>query len=132
MLFVGYRSCSKVERTSRGTGGTSHITPETPGTGGGVGAGIATLALSKTPRHVRKVIEHLKRVRHLRPPKGYKGGRVFRNREGILPKGKTYFEFDLRPFRPGTSRGAERLVVDQQKSVFYYTRDHYGSFVKIK
>ncbi|MCO6475289.1 MAG: hypothetical protein J5I94_01640 [Phaeodactylibacter sp.] len=24
------------------------------------------------------------------------------------------------------------MVVDQKKSVFYYTKDHYGSFVKIK
>ena len=132
LLFAGYRSCSKIGGVNRNSGEASHITPKTPGTGGGTDAGIVTLALSKAPGHVRKLMSYLKSVKHFNPPKGYKGGRVFRNREGILPKGKTYYEFDVHPFRPDVSRGAERLVVDQKKSVFYYTKDHYGTFVKIK
>ena len=128
LLFAGYRSCSQVE----GTGSTTSTAPKTPGIGGGAGERIATLGLSEAPKHVRKLIRYLKSVKHFNPPKGYKGGRVFRNREEILPNEKTYYEFDVLPFRPGVSRGAERLVVDQKKSVFYYTKDHYGSFVKIK
>lgn len=132
LLFAGYRSCSRVGATSENPGGISHISPKTPKTDGGSGAGIATLALSKAPRQVRKLVGYLKSVKHLHPPKKYKGGRVFRNREGILPKGKTYYEYDVHPYRPGVSRGAERLVVDRKKSVFYYTQDHYGTFVKIQ
>lgn len=58
--------------------------------------------------------------------------RVFKNYEGRLPQGKRYYEYDLHPATPGTSRGAERLVIHQEKSVFYYTRDHYNSFIKIE
>lgn len=132
LLFAGYRSCSGLRTGNGEPGGTAHLSPQTPKTGGGAGAGIATLALAKAPRHVRQLVAHLKSAKGLLPPKGYKGGRLFRNREGLLPKGKTYYEFDVHPFRPGISRGGERLVVDQKKNVFYYTKDHYGSFVKIK
>lgn len=132
LLFAGYRSCATAEAAGSGPGRAPGITPETPETGGGGGVGIATLALKKAPEHVRKLVNYLKSNKGFRAPEGYKGGRVFRNREGALPKGKTYYEYDLHPYRPGLSRGGERLVADQQKSVFYYTKDHYGTFVKIK
>ncbi|MCB0376579.1 MAG: hypothetical protein H6559_05415 [Lewinellaceae bacterium] len=132
LLFTVYRSCSRAGAADTAPGRVTNISPETPEPGGGAGVGIATLALKKAPEHVRKLIKYLKSSKYLHPPKGYRGGRVFRNREGILPKGKTYYEFDVHPVRPGVSRGAERLVVDQQKSVFYYTKDHYGTFTKIK
>ncbi len=92
--------------------------------------GKSTHPPGRASAHIRYTAR--RSAKHFNPPKGYKGGRVFRNREGILPKGKTYYEFDVYPNRPDVSRGAERLVVDQKKSVFYYTKDHYDTFVKIK
>ena len=131
LFFVGYRSCSGISTMSGKPGRFSSTSPEGP-KGGGAGVGIATLALSKAPRYVRKLVKYLKSTPHLHPPKGYRGGRIFRNREGILPKGKAYYEYDVHPYRPGISRGAERLVVDREKSVFYYTKDHYTTFFKLK
>ena len=111
--------------------GSSYI-PQPPKGGETGPGGITVVALSHAPKHVRQMIKYLKSVRHMNPPKGYRGGRVFRNREGKLPSGKTYYEFDVHALKPGVSRGPERLVVDQQKNVFYYTKDHYSTFIKIQ
>ena len=62
------------------------------------------------------------------PPPGYVGGRPFHNRERRLPRGR-YREYDVNPMRPGRSRGAERIVIDQQSGKAYYTDDHYRTFV---
>ena len=132
LFLVGYRSCSDNPVSRIYTGKYLPANPGSPREGSGPGAGIATMAIKKAPDHVRRVIDHLKTARGWQPLRGYKGGKRFRNREGILPRGKTYYEFDVHPLRPGVSRGAERVVVDQEKSVFYYTKDHYNSFFKIQ
>ncbi|MGV9709291.1 ribonuclease domain-containing protein [Gordonia sp. NPDC003424] len=68
---------------------------------------------------------------------GTKGGTVFRNNEGHLPKtGKngspiTYREWDVNPKKPGKSRDAERIVTGSDGSA-WYTDDHYQSFVMIR
>ena len=129
ILFTTYRTCTK-STPANGTFNTpKNVVPKKPGGGGG---GIAILSLKQAPKHVRRMIEHVKRAPNHQPPKGFKGGRVFRNREGTLPRGKTYYEYDVHPIRPGASRGAERLVVDQQKRNFYYTTDHYRTFTQIR
>lgn len=132
LLFVGLRSCSGSDNFKAPTGEKSMTSPKPPMGGGGGTSPITVLALSKAPKYVQDVIKHIKSVKYFDPPKGFRGGRIFRNREGTLPKGKTYYEFDVHPMKPGVSRGAERLVVDHEKSVFYYTKDHYGTFVKIE
>ena len=53
------------------------------------------------------------------------GGDKFGNREGLLPKGN-YHECDINTLGE-TSRGAERLVWDDEGNI-YYTNDHYESF----
>lgn len=131
LLLFGYKSCLRSDDFPFNIVKRPNQVSYTPKGGGGSG-GIAIVALRKVPKHVRKIIKHLKSVSHMKPPRGFKGGRVFRNREGKLPKEKTYYEFDVHPLKPGISRGAERLVVDQQKSVFYYTKDHYNTFIKIQ
>ena len=127
ILFGGYRSCQETTTAAL----TERLTPRLPESGGSGAAGVATLALKDAPRHVQRVVDHLRTVRHWRPLRGFKGGRVFRNLEGQLPRGRTYYEYDVHALRPGVSRGAERLVVDESKQLFYYTRDHYSSFVRI-
>ncbi len=53
------------------------------------------------------------------------GGDRFGNREGLLPKGN-YHECDINTLGEN-SRGAERLVWDEDGNI-YYTGDHYESF----
>ncbi|MBI5027085.1 MAG: hypothetical protein HZC12_10250 [Nitrospirae bacterium] len=65
------------------------------------------------------------------PPQGYKGGRIFQNREGKLPQGGKYREYDIDPYVSGQSRTAERIVIDESTGRAWYTPDHYKTFVEI-
>lgn len=59
-------------------------------------------------------------------------GRVFHNREGLLPaRPRGYYrEFTVKT--PGSrARGARRIVAGR-KGEYYYTEDHYRSFRKIR
>ncbi len=53
------------------------------------------------------------------------GGDTFGNREGILPKGKSYHECDIDS--DGGYRNAKRIVYSDDWCI-YYTEDHYESF----
>jgi len=61
---------------------------------------------------------------------GYVGGKVFQNRERRLPRGR-YKEYDVNRKIPGRSRGAERLVIEQDTGKAYYTKDHYRTFLPL-
>ena len=70
------------------------------------------------------------------PPKGYKGGRTYKNiplEEGSqkLPEGVNYREYDINPYVKGQNRGAERIVIGDDNSV-WYTNDHYYTFTQIE
>ena len=54
------------------------------------------------------------------------GGDTFYNREGLLPKGKSYRECDI-DYRGG-SRNAKRIVYSVTDWTIFYTSDHYASF----
>ncbi|QNK62432.1 ribonuclease [Pedobacter sp. PAMC26386] len=62
-------------------------------------------------------------------PQGYVGGTVFQNREGRLPQGTAYKEYDVNPKVRGQNRGAERIIIGAD-GVRYYTGDHYRIFTK--
>jgi len=64
-----------------------------------------------------------------RPPQGYVGGTVFQNREGLLPQGVNYKEYDVNPKVSGQNRGTERIILGDDGSR-YYTNDHYQSFTQ--
>ena len=67
--------------------------------------------------------------------KGYIGGRIFKNRECLLPiKDKynqqiIYKEYDINPKVKGQNRGVERIILGDDDSRFY-TNNHYQSFIK--
>jgi guanyl-specific ribonuclease Sa len=68
-------------------------------------------------------------------PQGYKGGKTYKNiplEEGAqkLPEGINYKEYDVNPYVKGQNRGAERIVIGNDSSV-WYTSDHYNSFTRI-
>ena len=70
------------------------------------------------------------------PPKGYKGGRTYKNiplEDGAqkLPEGVNYKEYDINPYVKGQNRGAERIVIGDDGSV-WYTDDHYYTFEQIE
>ena len=65
----------------------------------------------------------------------FEGIRFFcrKNAEGRLPSGGKYREYDVDPRPPaGTTRNAERIVVDESTGRAYYTDDHYRTFTEIK
>ena len=61
----------------------------------------------------------------LAPGKCIGGGR-FGNHEGLLPKGKSYWECDIDTLG-AKSRGAKRIIFSSDGCI-YYTDDHYESF----
>jgi RHS repeat-associated protein len=62
---------------------------------------------------------------------GYSGGSVFQNRDGLLPGGVSYREWDVNPNVPGVDRGPERLVTGSDGAA-YFTTDHYESFIVVR
>jgi ribonuclease T1 len=77
-----------------------------------------------------KVVQVLQIVRTTgEPPEGYVGGRVFQNREGRLPPGGDYREFDVDPHVGG--RNAERIIVEWNTKKAWYTADHYETFTPL-
>jgi guanyl-specific ribonuclease Sa len=68
---------------------------------------------------------------------GYVGGRVFTNREKVLPdrdasgRSIAYQEWDVNPKTEGQNRGTERICTGSDGRS-WYTNDHYGTFTEIK
>jgi ribonuclease T1 len=59
-------------------------------------------------------------------------GIVFENREGLLPAEDTGYYHEYTVDTPGSDdRGARRIIVGSYDE-FYYTQDHYESFVRIQ
>jgi dienelactone hydrolase/guanyl-specific ribonuclease Sa len=87
------------------------------------------------PAKVLQVLEYVDKHGEAMP--GYEGGRSFGNFERRLPQADAqgrrirYREWDVNPLRPGTNRGAERLVTGPDGAA-YYTADHYETFQKIR
>lgn len=86
----------------------------------------------------QKVYDVLKYIRsNNQPMPGYVGGRIFSNREEMLPRednnGKPilYHEWDVNPKMQGQNRGTERIITGTDGRA-WYTNDHYRSFTEIK
>jgi ribonuclease T1 len=60
----------------------------------------------------------------------YTGG-TFQNREGELPAGASYNEYDVYPRAQGAARDAYRIVVNRSTKVAWFTPDHYVTFYKL-
>jgi ribonuclease T1 len=87
------------------------------------------------PEKVITVLRYIKA--HNSAMEGYVGGRVFTNRERVLPmedaQGNTieYQEWDVNPKVPGQNRGTERICTGSDGRS-WYTNDHYRTFTEIK
>lgn len=57
----------------------------------------------------------------------YAGG-TYQNRDGQLPAGHRYQEFDVNPRKCGAARDAVRIVVDRTNGQVYFSPNHYTDF----
>lgn len=92
---------------------------------------VATAFQPKVPEEAEKILQYLK-THNWTLPQGYKGGRVFQNREGKLPACGNYREYDIHPYVKGQNCGPERIVVDINTGRAWYTPDHYQTFIEIR
>ncbi|GAB3146925.1 ribonuclease domain-containing protein [Microbispora hainanensis] len=60
----------------------------------------------------------------------YTGGRFY-NREGQLPGGATYYEYDVYSRARGASRDAYRIVVNRSTGVTWFSPNHYTDFYRL-
>lgn len=60
----------------------------------------------------------------------YTGGRFY-NREGQLPSGATYYEYDVYSRSRGAARDAYRIVVNRSTGVTWFSRNHYTDFYRL-
>lgn len=60
-----------------------------------------------------------------------KDGSIFGNREGRLPKKPRGYYREYTVPTPGASNRGARRIVQGREGETYYTRDHYGTFVRI-
>ena len=87
------------------------------------------------PQKVYDVLKYI-RANH-RAMDGYVGGRVFTNREKIVPQTDDngnpidYQEWDVNPKVQGQNRGTERILTGSDGRA-WYTNDHYQTFKEIK
>lgn len=93
------------------------------------------LSTSSIPDKAKQIANDIKNNNGT-PPKEYKGGRTYKNfslEDGAqkLPEGVNYREYDVNPYVKGKNRGAERIVIGDDGSV-WYTNDHYFTFTQIE
>ena len=87
------------------------------------------------PQKVYVVLKYI--LAHHHAMDGYVGGRVFTNREKIVPQFDangnpiTYQEWDVNPKIEGQNRGTERILTGSDGRN-WYTDDHYKTFKEIK
>ncbi|MGW4641921.1 ribonuclease domain-containing protein [Sphaerisporangium sp. NPDC004334] len=60
----------------------------------------------------------------------YTGGRFY-NREGQLPSGATYYEYDVYSRAKGAARDAYRIVVNRSTGVTWFSPNHYTDFHRL-
>lgn len=60
----------------------------------------------------------------------YTGGRFY-NREGQLPAGATYQEYDVYSRARGAARDAYRIVVNRSTGVAWFSPNHYTDFYRL-
>ena len=94
------------------------------------GSTVPTVPLRQLPAEVKQVIQ---RIQQGGPFPYRKDGTVFGNRERHLPVApRGYYKEYTVPTPRAKNRGARRLVVGGSNEIYYYTGDHYQSFVKVE
>jgi ribonuclease T1 len=94
----------------------------------GSDSGLPVRALSGLPAQAGDTVRLIERGG---PFPSDRDGIVFGNREGILPaESRGYYREYTVPTPGSSDRGARRIVTGS-RGEYYYTGDHYGSFVVV-
>lgn len=90
--------------------------------------GLRVVSAASLPREARQTLALI----DSNGPFPYRqDGVVFQNREGILPRKASGYYHEYTVVTPGSrDRGARRIVLGNQGE-YYYTSDHYSSFVRV-
>ncbi len=91
---------------------------------------IKQACLSKLDANVKNIVN---RIENGGPFYYHQDGTQFHNFQGSLPVLKhpdTYLEYTVGPPHM-TNRGVERVIVDDEHMNWYFTNNHYESFIKI-
>lgn len=93
-------------------------------------SGVPMVELTSVPRQAQQTVALIERG----GPFPYaKDGAVFGNRERLLPRQPSGYYREYTVTTPGSDdRGARRIVTGDQDREFFYTGDHYASFVRIR
>ena len=91
-------------------------------------AWAADIRLEALPPEARATLERIKAAGPFPYPQD---GRVFSNRERLLPQRERgyYHEYTVRT--PGVRSRGPRRIVAGSRGEYYYSDDHYGSFRRI-
>jgi len=101
--------------------------------GADVEAGVGNIAIGTLPQEAQQTLALIKQG----GPYPYaKDGVVFGNYEGVLPRQKRgyYHEFTVKTPK-ARNRGARRIISGgnpQTSGEYYYTKDHYQTFQRIR
>jgi ribonuclease T1 len=87
-----------------------------------------TITVEKVPPEAREMLQRIKAG----GPFAYKqDGRVFNNRENLLPKRNRGYYREYTVKTPGAPDRGGRRIVAGSAGEYYYTDDHYRSFRRI-
>ncbi|HEY5821846.1 MAG TPA: ribonuclease domain-containing protein, partial [Propionibacteriaceae bacterium] len=113
-------SASRTASTSRTTAPSTRD-PDT---------GLRLVDLASLPKQAQQTVALIQRG----GPYPYaKDGATFGNRERILPNQRSGYYREYTVITPGEGdRGARRIVTGDADRIFFYTADHYDSFVRIR
>ena len=94
----------------------------------GSDSGLPVRALSSLPSQATDTVRLIQRG----GPYPYsQDGTVFGNREGVLPARSSGYYHEYTVITPGSSDRGARLIVTGSSGEYYYTGDHYESFVVV-
>jgi len=104
--------------------------PSSPASSRDPESGLRLVVLSSLPRQAQQTVALIERG----GPYPYaKDGAVFSNRERLLPSQRSGYYREYTVTTPGSGdRGARRIVTGNQDRDFFYSGDHYASFVRIQ
>ncbi|MCD2188822.1 ribonuclease domain-containing protein [Actinomycetospora soli] len=94
----------------------------------GSDSGLPVRALSSLPSQATDTVRLIQRG----GPYPYsQDGTVFGNREGVLPARSSGYYHEYTVITPGSSDRGARRIVTGSSAEYYYTGDHYESFVVV-
>lgn len=116
--------------SSSGSPGARSSPPPTPAPSRDAETGLRWAEAARLPPEAQRLLTLIDRGGPFRYDQD---GAVFGNRERILPARSRGFYREYTVVTPGEDdRGARRIVTGDRNRQFFYTGDHYASFVRVR